>query len=606
MSVAVKRAFLKAEVSRDFALGPVPGAPVYLGGRGEMRPEIAEGLLDLLGSPSYSTFFVEGLVSDLVQGVLPFSGNALILTEEMEVLSDPSILVACVHSKVPVDMFVIMGVPKEVDLTIDAYRTRSLKDSMAIAGLPKPPVLSRAVKVATGYATGSLMSKVRNLTNAEGIEAGRAMAPGRDLNTSAGTATMFEIASHGDQVFGSGVALALLYLFDRVDPVGAVEFFEALRPNAPPAGTPFSKAGRIVVEEIARSVLNAGPMEPMARMAYAVNAWNCARLGGPIVVTDPHGQGMPLIDGVLPSDVKADLMPAKVVRSRPGRRSGPSKLETLSFKVYSPDEVRAVIENKGKNRSPSKTVVGGYSRDLLADWWKANGETVKFNRAGKLKDGLQRFEGAAAANLPLATFVVEGISESAFRRYDQGRKRNFSMVLKGRDVAVRAMWLASATRWFWLIRTGRASLRGMQRFYKPTILELDAVLAANPELSSSVLEVASMDLGVPVGMAAAMHTILHQVDDVKAATFFDELKFGANPKSAAYALLAALTRLKGKKKGMKTEINQLWAIATAFEAHCLGASCKPASLASLASCSHESVRAIRGPAFGIGAEAILP
>jgi hypothetical protein len=68
------------------------------------------------------------------------------------------------------------------------------------------------------------------------------------------------------------------------------------------------------------------------------------------------------------------------------------------------------------------------SRQVRGDW-KVNGDPIRFDSDGFLRDGQHRLNMVVKTGIPITTVVVEGIEPDAFLTLDVGRKRTLATVL---------------------------------------------------------------------------------------------------------------------------------------------------------------------------------
>lgn len=97
--------------------------------------------------------------------------------------------------------------------------------------------------------------------------------------------------------------------------------------------------------------------------------------------------------------------------------------------VVTPAKAKQWLKTNRHNRPLSR----GYLRSLVnairAGEWEDNGETIKFNGAGRLVDGQHRLTAVVQTNRPLPMTVVEGLNETAFDTIDQGKRRQVADAL---------------------------------------------------------------------------------------------------------------------------------------------------------------------------------
>ena len=121
------------------------------------------------------------------------------------------------------------------------------------------------------------------------------------------------------------------------------------------------------------------------------------------------------------------------------------------------------------NRPKKPKAIARYAEDMAAQRWSLTGDTIKFSKEKRLRDGQNRLAACVRAGAPFRTYIVFGIDDTAFDRMDQGRNRSGSDVLAIAGYSNTAA-LSGAVRWAHLIETGRAKNR--DTYPAPEVLRL--------------------------------------------------------------------------------------------------------------------------------------
>ena len=87
------------------------------------------------------------------------------------------------------------------------------------------------------------------------------------------------------------------------------------------------------------------------------------------------------------------------------------------------------LESNTKNRPRSGTNINFIVNQIKTDKWQVNGDTIKFDKKGKLADGQHRLWAIVLAEKPVKTYVCVGLPEEAFNTIDLGKNRTASDVL---------------------------------------------------------------------------------------------------------------------------------------------------------------------------------
>lgn len=111
----------------------------------------------------------------------------------------------------------------------------------------------------------------------------------------------------------------------------------------------------------------------------------------------------------------------------------------FNVEVITPEMAETIIENNkrlfketngNKQRNVRWKTVDGYAKDMLEGRWKENGETIKFDKEGRLMDGQHRIWAVIKSGVPTEFLVVRGIENSAMDTIDVGLKRSLENALQ--------------------------------------------------------------------------------------------------------------------------------------------------------------------------------
>ena len=98
--------------------------------------------------------------------------------------------------------------------------------------------------------------------------------------------------------------------------------------------------------------------------------------------------------------------------------------------TFTPAVADWILENLNIGNRPHKPGrIRQYVEDMSSNRWGLTGDTVKFSDAQKLRDGQNRMEACATAEVPFTTHVVFGIDDKLFDIMDRGKNRNSADIL---------------------------------------------------------------------------------------------------------------------------------------------------------------------------------
>jgi len=161
---------------------------------------------------------------------------------------------------------------------------------------------------------------------------------------------------------------------------------------------------------------------------------------------------------------------------------------TLTVETITPRiAARYLEDNVINNRSISDRHVAALARDMVAERWSQNGETLKFSPDGELLDGQQRLWACIQAEKPFTTAVVRGVT--SLDDVDRARPRTLGHALEmhGYDQSRRLGVVLSTTwRWEntnWRMQQVRPTTQEAIRFLRQHEAQLYAAMRAGSRLS---------------------------------------------------------------------------------------------------------------------------
>lgn len=104
----------------------------------------------------------------------------------------------------------------------------------------------------------------------------------------------------------------------------------------------------------------------------------------------------------------------------------------LSVENITPQIAQAFLRTSRGNRKFKDAKVRSYARDMAADRWRVNGETIIFDKFGVLIDGHNRLKACVTASVSFSTCIVRGVEQEAQQTIDMGASRTVGDVLSFR------------------------------------------------------------------------------------------------------------------------------------------------------------------------------
>lgn len=133
------------------------------------------------------------------------------------------------------------------------------------------------------------------------------------------------------------------------------------------------------------------------------------------------------------------------------------KLRSTTFwctvEQIDPDTAARLLEGNHLNREIGPGLVKKMAADMNAGRWLTNGDSIKFDRNGKLVDGQHRLTAVVESGTTLETFVCGGLAPEIFATLDVGKKRTLKDAMKIDGVP---NYSAAAAAIPWIIRLSSA------------------------------------------------------------------------------------------------------------------------------------------------------
>lgn len=175
----------------------------------------------------------------------------------------------------------------------------------------------------------------------------------------------------------------------------------------------------------------------------------------------------------------------------------------------------------------NRPIANGYVRWLIGRQrrgeWQTNGDSIKFDKNGVLRDGQHRLMMVMQTDTPIEVVVVREIDPAAFITMDTGKNRNLADVLAINKYQ-NSKSLASALGWVHRYLTNR-----MYQLARITHEQHLAVLDKNPELNESVafyLNLAKIGRLYWPAITIACHYLFTRIDIPRANALIERYATG--------------------------------------------------------------------------------
>ncbi len=195
----------------------------------------------------------------------------------------------------------------------------------------------------------------------------------------------------------------------------------------------------------------------------------------------------------------------------------------VTIEQITPNMAKEMLEFNTHNRKVRERLVQVYASAMRNGDWRLNGETIIFDKTGRLQSGQHRLLACIDAGVPFWSIIVRGADPAALFTLDTGSKRQLSdaLTLRG-EMGVSTLAAAIVYRW----RYENGLMPGAPT--PPSVPMLLAFLEQHPSLREHVklgYKVRGA-LGMSAGMYGAMFDVFSSLDVDNALVFTDLLCSG--------------------------------------------------------------------------------
>lgn len=197
--------------------------------------------------------------------------------------------------------------------------------------------------------------------------------------------------------------------------------------------------------------------------------------------------------------------------------------------MLSPALAEEMLRGNVTNRHLSEKAVNRYAKDMLAGNWKANGESIKISKDGRLLDGQHRLHAVAQSGCMIPMVIVRGVEESAVDTIDIGKKRSFGDWL-GIQGEKNTTTLAAGLS---LLEVYKEHYRNNDFIHGHSgcgFIELEKILEANPQIRISAAKAKQLEAKrwFSPSVLCVAHYLFQQAAPHLVDDFFHGLSTGIN------------------------------------------------------------------------------
>ncbi len=228
----------------------------------------------------------------------------------------------------------------------------------------------------------------------------------------------------------------------------------------------------------------------------------------------------------------------------------------VEVRSIGPEEAQRLLEGQTRNRRIRRGHVRQMARAMQNGEWCQNGEAIKLDTEGRLRDGQHRLTAIVESGITVEMLVIDGLPPESQETMDMGIRRTMADLLRLRNEANTHLLAATLSVLFRL----RAGTLGSQiPGDHPTHQELLRLIDSDPDIRAYVQRGRTVTERVSVSssVAAALWYEFSRVDPVEADRFFEALKSAEDlhDGDAIFALRRLLERdTKAKAKRSRYQI----------------------------------------------------
>lgn len=195
---------------------------------------------------------------------------------------------------------------------------------------------------------------------------------------------------------------------------------------------------------------------------------------------------------------------------------------TRTNEVITPEIATLYLIKNYKNRRPSKNRVLFYAREMREGRWQYNGDSIRFDSNGYLRDGQHRLAACVKTGIPIVCDVIRGLPPECFETVDQGKGRTVTDFFDMDDIPNSSCVSSIIQKFCKLKATGKAvisSVGGREKFM--SVHELKDIYWKDADKYQDIVKMAAkceakrkiFGKSVIGGYIAYLHfTLSHEID----------------------------------------------------------------------------------------------
>lgn len=218
-----------------------------------------------------------------------------------------------------------------------------------------------------------------------------------------------------------------------------------------------------------------------------------------------------------------------------------TRVETIT-----PEIAEEYLKRNKVNRIKNDRKVAQYAYDMKQGAWQLNGEAIRFDSEGNLKDGQHRLYAIKKSGVPVCITVMRNVDPDV-SIYDRGRNRSTtdSMIIDGMDRSVANETNVSIAKLHYLIQTSSGSMSDYQvreflTKHQETLAILKKIRKTHSDPSCSLLSTRSASI-----LLACLYAIESGEDPQDVADFLRVYSTGMQDNANQRAAIVARNDILG-------------------------------------------------------------
>lgn len=199
---------------------------------------------------------------------------------------------------------------------------------------------------------------------------------------------------------------------------------------------------------------------------------------------------------------------------------------SANVETITPEDAAKYLGVNIDNRKTKNRAIRSYATDMSNGDWECNGESIIFDKKGRLRNGQNRMKAIIRSGETIVSIVVRGVSEKAFDTMDQGKIRSPGEILgMDKTVKVNPALLASTLKALYKYFEYRSLGDALDIHFSPRFAKTLRMKYKNVDASVEYASQFKRPL-ITTTLIGSLHYIFTKIDEVQAVVFLNALLSG--------------------------------------------------------------------------------